>query len=147
MSACPTYLKICDPIPDNITVLQFKINNASTAVKVRIIFSRPYERSPNEFYLEKTTDPEGVFSIQLVTVGDTPAELTRFLFNKYNPWYRIRIQIGNADIPVTDENNKTYSGIAIGCASIQGYPDTYLIDLSTGVTVDTFDITFDTTIE
>jgi hypothetical protein len=135
------YKLIGDIIPDSIAVLQFKVDAASSDVKILIRNCERYE------WLEKTSDSGGVVSIQALAQTGIAADVPTNWFNRWAGSFYLKIFIGNTPLVLESQ----YEGILFKFYNVSGYENNYLIDLSTGTvtppddTIHIFDTSFDLT--
>lgn len=119
------YLPIADLVPEAISTLSFKTDFATTLVLLVIYNKGRYEE------IIKTTNSDGVFSIQVVATEDTPADVESYWFNRYAGSFYFQVSDGGEIIPVAIN----FEGVVFEFKNVIGADSDYLIDISTGETV------------
>jgi hypothetical protein len=110
-----------DKIPANISVLQFKLDSASSDVTVVI------KNKNRSEVIHKKTDSSGIFQVQAISMGDNVAEIPMSWFDKDAGYFYLKIFAGSTPVLVDD----LYDVVRFSFEGVEGYGDNYTIDLTT----------------
>lgn len=119
------YLPIADLVPEAISTLSFKTDFVEALVLLVIYNKGRYEE------ILKTTNSDGVFSIQVRATEDDAADVESYWFNRYAGPFYFQVSEGGDIIPIAIN----FEGVVFEFKNVIGADSDYLIDITAGETV------------